>query len=90
MLKEPTPIFIGIFVVHICVLNRLFHNSGTLPGLRNLSIDLMVNHACQKSYTDEEIHLDACLTGIGANSKNFVYHGKFPKYYRDWDIAAFI
>ena len=41
-----------------------------------------------KNSVDAEIHLDACLTGIGAVFKNFIYQAQIPDKFQAWHIAA--
>ena len=41
-----------------------------------------------KSSVDAEIHLDACLSGVGAVFKNQVYAGKIPESLQHLCIAA--
>ena len=41
-----------------------------------------------KSSVDAEIHLDACLSGVGAVFKNQIYAGKIPERLQKFNIAA--
>ena len=41
-----------------------------------------------KKQVDAEIHLDACLTVVGAVFKNQIYQAKLPEEHKQLDIAA--
>ena len=41
-----------------------------------------------KQKVDKEIHLDACLEGIGAIFDKHIYQAKFPPFAKHFDIAA--
>ena len=41
-----------------------------------------------KNSVDAEIHLDACLTGVGAVFKQEIYHAKIPKVFQHLHITV--
>ena len=41
-----------------------------------------------KRTIDKQVHLDACLSGIGGIFDNKVYQAKFPAQFREYNIAA--